>query len=109
MAREESKMFRIVNGRELSRLRKLIDCLDDRNLAPGGRLSFPVDIFRNASRVAALQYGENHEQLYSYTREGLDSDCMLSIEAVIEGAECSEDLRTSWVKNERKYREEYGD
>lgn len=93
-------MFRIQNGEELSRLRKLIDYLDERNLAPGGRLSFPVDIFRNTERVEALQYGEDHQVLYSYTVEG---------EAVIEGAESSEDLRVSWLKEEREYRETYGD
>ena len=93
-------MFRIVNGEELSRLRKLIDSLVERNLAPGGQLSFTVDIFRNTERVDALQYGEGYQVLYAYTVEG---------EAVLEGAECSEDLRASWMKQEREYREAYGD
>lgn len=85
-------MFRIHNLEELDRLRKLVNRLDD-------DLKFPVDIFRTPERILAMEYGENHRQVYSYTTE---DGC-----TVFEGSECSENIRSAFQQVERVYDHDY--
>jgi len=85
-------MFRIHNLAELDRLRRLVNSLGD-------DLKFPIDIFRTAKEISAMEYGEDHKEVYSYTTEGG--------RAVFEGAECSDDIRSAHQLAERKYDSDY--
>ena len=85
-------MFRIHNLEELERLRKLVNRLDD-------DLKFPVDIFRSAKEISAMEYGEDHKEVYTYTNEdGL---------TVFEGSTCSENARSGHEFAERGYDSHY--
>jgi len=85
-------VFRIHNLDELERLRKLVNRLGD-------DLKFPADIFRSAKEISAMEYGEDHKEVYTYTGE--------DGRTVFEGSECSENLRSGHELAERGYDSHY--
>lgn len=78
-------MFRIHDIDELKRMIMIIGAHNN------STVKFPIDVFKDASEVAVIQYGSS-KTAYSYTRNG-HADF-----AVGEGEEHS---RETWVKREK--------
>ena len=83
-------MFRIYNKYELERLCTLLKSLD------GETLKFPLDIFRDAAAVGAIEYGEEHRVSYSYTDDVR--------RAVVEASEGNGEYRKTWKGRDQKFR-----
>ena len=81
-------MFRIYNKYELERLRTVLLFLEE------GTLNYPLDIFRDATAIAVLEYGVDDKMRYSYTHDEI---------TVKESRTGTSGYRRSWKSREQKF------
>jgi len=92
----ENTVFRIRDMDELKRMVLLLRSLDN------STVKFPVDIFRDAEEISAVQCGDSHRSAYAYT----NADGRSVMEGIVHARDLLHSLRAMEEQFEKELEEE---